>query len=203
MVLGNAKGNPPIKLEGIAVGNGCLGLDIGTCAFHYANELNTNIPYFAGHGLIAPTTSAAVARDCDPSAAGPSSACQADFDLAHSEVGNVNIYDIYGDCVVGAAPASGVYSRAPVPVKAGGPIECIDERIAGWVGSAAAAAALHVIPTLHWAVCGSNASFAYSRTEKDERFDVYPTIYNAKVRVLIYNGEAGASLFALLLALLA
>lgn len=85
-----------------------------------------------------------------------------------------------------------MYSRAPVPVKSGGPIECIDERIAGWVGSAAVAEALHVISIPHWAVCGSNASFSFSRTEKDERYDVYPDIWKAGVRVLIYNGEADA-----------
>jgi hypothetical protein len=49
------------------------------------------------------------------------------------------------------------------------------------------AAALHVIPTLHFAVCGSNSSFAYTRTEDDERVDVYPTIWGAGVRVLVYK----------------
>ena len=48
------------------------------------------------------------------------------------------------------------------------------------------AAALHVVPSLHWAVCGSNSSFDYSRTEKDERIDVYPVlIEQAKINVLI------------------
>ncbi len=85
-----------------------------------------------------------------------------------------------------------VYTRAPVPVSSGGPNECIDETIAQYIGSASVAAALHVIPFPHWAVCGSNSSFNYHRTEKDERVDVYPTIWGAKVRVLIYNGEADA-----------
>jgi serine carboxypeptidase-like clade 1 len=82
VVLGNAAGNPRVNLQGIAVGNGCLGLDIGVCAFDYRNELNTNMPYFIGHGLISPVTFAAVQKDCDPAAAGPSDACQADFDAA-------------------------------------------------------------------------------------------------------------------------
>ena len=57
-----------------------------------------------------------------------------------AEVGNLNIYNIYGDCITGAPESpvgrldkqSGrrVYRRAPVPVRAGGPIECIDETIA-------------------------------------------------------------------------
>ena len=35
-------------------------------------------------------------------------------------------------------------------------------------------------------------SFNYQRTERDERKDVYPTIWEAGVRVLVYNGEADA-----------
>jgi hypothetical protein len=61
------------------------------------------MPYFAGHGLIAPSTIAAVNADCDPAADAPSAACSADFDLAHNQIGNVNIYNIYGDCVTGRA----------------------------------------------------------------------------------------------------
>ena len=77
-------------------------------------------------------------------------------------------------------------------MREGGPVACIDETIATYLGRADVATALHVVPTLHWSVCGSNSSFNYHRTELDERMDVYPTIYGAGVRVLIYNGEADA-----------
>jgi carboxypeptidase C (cathepsin A) len=204
--LGNAAGaTPRINLRGIAVGNGCYGHEAGLCAFSDAAEIATNVPYYAGHGLISPTTFSTFTADCAGAAAGgaPSAACLADVAAAHDEVGPVNIYNIYGDCIVGAAAptrvdkASGarVHARAPVPVRggAGGPIACIDETISHYLGAPAVAAALHVIPTLNWAVCGSNSSFDYTRTEKDERVDVYPTLINdAKIRVLIYNGEADA-----------
>ena len=152
------------------------------------------MPFFAGHGLIAPTTYDKVLKDCkDP--ANPSQACDTTVALAHDEVGDVNIYDIYADCITGPGagvrrdPITGrlVHARAPVPVaNVGGPIACIDETIAVYIGSPAVAAALHVVPSLHWAVCGSNSSFDYSRTEKDERIDVYPVlIEQAKINVLI------------------
>ena len=197
---GNEGGGKRINLKGIMVGNGCVGLSIGVCAFDSRNEVETNMPYFAGHGLISPSTWRAVQADCtNPDS--PSAACNNDIDAAHNEVGNVNVYDIYGPCTYG--PGAGhvdsqtghrVHARAPVPMRnVGGPIECIDETIAVYIGSPAVAAALHVIPSLHWAVCGSNASFAYTRTEADERLDVYPVlIEQAKVQVLIYNGEADA-----------
>ena len=183
------------------VGNGCLGSEVGVCAFDSRTDIVTNMPFFAGHGLISPVTYSAVLQDCtNPDA--PSQQCSNDVDAAHEQVGNVNVYDIYADCIRG--PGEGVrrdaitgrlvYTRAPVPVPAvGGPIACIDETIAVYIGSAAVAAALHVIPTLHWAVCGSNSSFSYTRTEKDERVDVYPVLVEqAKINVLIFNGEADA-----------
>ena len=141
-----------------------------------------------------------VQKDCkNPDS--PSQACSDDVNLAHEQVGGVNVYDIYADCIRG--PGAGtridaitgrlVHARAPVPVHESGPIACIDETIAVYIGSADVAKALHVIPSLHWAVCGSNSSFAYSRTEADERVDVYPVLVEqAKINVLIFNGEADA-----------
>jgi hypothetical protein len=202
VVLGNAAGNTPkLNLQGIAVGNGCLGKDIGVCAFNYANDRNTNMPFFFGHGLISPDTYAAVVRDCPVDASSATPSCQADFDQASNEIGNVNVYDIYGDCKLGAkrdlgrierATGRRVHTKAPVPYASSGPVACIDETIALYLGRPDVAAALHVLPSLHWAVCGSNSSFDYTRTEADERLDVYPTVYGAGVRVLIYNGEADA-----------
>jgi hypothetical protein len=134
-VLGNAAGNPRINLVAIAVGNGCVGLNYGLCSFDAGVEINTNVPYFRGHSLISSTTYDKFTADCpvgtDPS--NPSAACQADIAQAHAEVGNVNIYDIYADCVTGpntrvmppridAATGAPVYWRAPVPVREGGPV---------------------------------------------------------------------------------
>jgi serine carboxypeptidase-like clade I len=189
-----AGGTPQINLKGIAVGNGCLGNSVGTCAFGSATEVNSNIPYFFGHGLIPSSTYKAVLADCTD-VNNPSSACSTDLDLAHQQVGNVNIYDIYAPCINGPSKlGTNMHSRAPVPIRQGsqGPIECIDETIAVYINSAPVRAALHVAP-VNFAVCGSNSSFQYDRTEKDERVDVYPIlIEQAKINVLIYNGEADA-----------
>lgn len=169
VTLGNAGGaSITINLKGIAVGNGCVGMAYGQCSFDYGVEINNNVPYFRGHGLIAGSLYNAFQKACpvgtDP--VNPSTACQDAITEAHNEVGNVNIYDIYGDCITGpsssatridAATGLEVYKRAPVPKRLGGPNECIDETIATYIGSAAVAAALHVPSTLNWAVCGSNA----------------------------------------------
>jgi pimeloyl-ACP methyl ester carboxylesterase len=200
IVLGNAAMvNPQINLKGISVGNGCLGLEAGLCSFDNGVEININLPYFRGHGLISASTWEAAQADCpmgtDPGTLSP--ACAAQVDAAHQEVGPVNIYDIYAPCITGPGShktlrTSGLASRAPVRLHESGPVECIDETIAVYIGSPEVAAALHVIPTLHWAVCGSNSSFDYTRTELDERIDVYPVVVNAGVRVMILNGEADA-----------
>lgn len=206
VVQSNAGGaNPKINLKGIAVGNGCLGNAAGQCAFDNGVEINTNVPYFAGHGLISTDTYKQFAAACPVGTDPPSlpAACENAINLAHNQVGNVNIYDIYGPCITGEAPGEEpgrierstgrrVYKRAPVPVRAGGPIECIDESIQAYINTPTFAAAFHVNPNLNWAVCGSNSSFDYTRTEVDERVDVYPVIVQAGVRVIIYNGEADA-----------
>lgn len=183
------------------MGNGCVGHNVGTCAFDYLTEINTNIPYYYGHGLISPSTYAATVAACPTQGENPSQTCNNLIDQAHSEVGNVNTYNIYGDCTLGSTIDKGVidkvsgkrvYTKAPVVMREGGPIACIDETIAKYLTREDVATALNVIPTLNWAVCGSNSSFDYTRTEADERFDVYPDIYNALIDVLIYNGEGDA-----------
>lgn len=202
IVLGNAAGNAKINLKGIAVGNGCLGNSAGQCSFDNGVEINTNVPYFAGHGLISSDLYSTFQSACpvgtDPGTLTP--ACANAINNAHDQVGNVNIYDIYAPCLDGSTSNGRidentgklVYKRAPVPIRGTGPIECIDETIATYIGAPTTAAALHVNPNLNWAVCGSNNSFSYDRTEVDERLDVYPTIVAAGVRVIIYNGEADA-----------
>jgi len=47
-------------------------------------------------------------------------------------------------------------------------------------------AALHVVQGLPWEVCTGNIT--YTPTEPDERRIVYPTLLEAGVRVLVYNG---------------
>ena len=65
VVQGNAAGaGVHINLKGIAVGNGCLGNAAGQCAFDNGVELNTNVPYFAGHGLISTDTYKAFQAAC-------------------------------------------------------------------------------------------------------------------------------------------
>ncbi len=205
IVQGNAAGGPKVNLVGIAVGNGCIGLAAGQCAFNNAVEINTNVPYFRGHALISGATWDAAQADCTD-VNNPSQACQNDIAAAHAEVGNVDIYDVNGLCITGSGrrlavstpivdkvTGAQVYRRAPVVRRdLGGPVECIDETIAEYIGAPATAAALNVISSLNWAVCGSNSSFDYTRTELDERVDVYPVILAAGVRVLVYNGDADA-----------
>lgn len=52
------------------------------------------MPYFAGHGLIAPTLYKKFAADCTDEQ-NPSDECLNDIGAAHDQVGPVNIYNIY------------------------------------------------------------------------------------------------------------
>lgn len=50
--------------------------------------------------------------------------------------------------------------------------------------------ALHVPSSITFAVCSNNGTFGYSPDIADERTVIYPALLAAKVKVLIYNGEA-------------
>ena len=50
--------------------------------------------------------------------------------------------------------------------------------------------ALHVPSAITFAVCSNNGTFGYSPDIADERTVIYPALLAAKVKVLIYNGEA-------------
>lgn len=139
---------------------------MGLCSFDNGVEININVPYLRGRGMVSTTTYNKFVADCpvgtDP--ANPSQACNLDITTAHNEVGNVNIYNTIGDCIDGVnnqptegskkRAASPVYARAPVPKALGGPIECIDEVYQQYINTASFQTAFHVAP-LNWAVCGS------------------------------------------------
>jgi hypothetical protein len=53
IVDGNAAGNTPINLKGIAVGDGCIGNSVGTCGDN-GDALQIEVDFFYGHGMIYP-----------------------------------------------------------------------------------------------------------------------------------------------------
>ncbi len=133
------------------------------------------------------------------------------------EVGDVNMYDIYADCISGSSSRNGANRTGGSPVwrvprtnepnlmralrrlglteaqassKLGGPDECIDGIDAeAYLNSASVQTAIHVQQANQqsWTIC---TSIPYSGNT-DSLLPLYPTLI-ARYRTLIYNGDVDA-----------
>jgi serine carboxypeptidase-like clade 1 len=210
----------PIALQGIMVGNGCIGNEAGHCGNDALNDLH-DVQTFRGHGLISDALYQNIIATCNWAA--PSLAC--DLLLAEAELltASLDVYDLYNQCPDPASPAPPRRGlRAPVGARSMIGRRLARERAAAAAGAGAAVAvdaaarigddpecwgsgpaleawantpevkaALHVAPGVRFALCSNNRTFNYNSDMKDERAVVYPTLTKqAGYRVVVYNGEA-------------
>lgn len=187
-------------LKGIAVGNGCSGHEIGICGFA-AQGTYYLYKYLLGKAFIADNVKKSIDSRCDwPSIVRNNSIpadCQSLLDYAAKQIGHINLYNIYGDCV-GSGDQFGESSRATYHSKAPhqsafnlrGPDACIDSRAAsGYFNQPSVMDALHVqAPSFTWAVCATPVGWKYTSTRPNLPRDTYPSLVT-RIRVLIYNGD--------------
>ena len=82
------------KLEGIGVGNGCLGTEVGACS---AQGTKIDVDFLYGHGAISQPTYAALYAQC-PDFTNPTLVCDDWLDTMSEEAGNYYAYNLYDDC---------------------------------------------------------------------------------------------------------
>jgi serine carboxypeptidase-like clade I len=209
-----------INLQGILVGNGCIGNAAGHCGNDPTGLSNYHdVMQWRGHGLLPETTYDAIMTACDWPA--PSLECDALLALASLQIGNLDVYDIYNTCSdpaitrrvrAAGAPASPqsltgrVLARraaeaagleeadtAAAPARVGIDPNCFDttQTLQSWANQAEVKAALHVAPSIVFELCSGNSSFNYNGDIADERTVIYPTLTQAAgYKVLVFNGEA-------------
>lgn len=154
-------------LRGIAVGNGCSGSEIGTCGWG-AQSTYYETKYLLGHAFVSEALREKIDGACDWTVAkynngSLSPECEALVSEMHDQVGNINIYNVFGECISGS-PAEiagrGVLKapRASTPAwrksSLRGPNACIDS-IAGtaWINQPEVIEALHVVQqSFDWCV---------------------------------------------------
>lgn len=211
------------KLSGIAVGNGCSGSEIGICGSGPQGTFY-EWSYLLQTALVSPALKVAVDDSCDWKLAANntpdalSEKCKSLLRDASSEIGNINMYDIYGECIsstgkceelsgeqvlrgkVPQRPTSLFSDDDPGRITPKGPFECINSAAASdYLNQPAVMEALHVRPPgFCWAVCNTAPGWSYNQTEKNLPASVYPTLVGA-VRVLIYNGDWDACTLQILL----
>jgi hypothetical protein len=113
-------------------------------------------------------------------------------------MGNVDLYNIYGDCIDGtlAAELGARASKVPLPhwrhspPQAGGPgpVPCINSvEASAYFNQPSVMSAIHVRkPPYMWSVCANQISYTSTRANLPR--DTYPAL-NKFTRVLIYNGD--------------
>mmetsp|Transcript_20475 Transcript_20475/g.36434 ORF Transcript_20475/g.36434 Transcript_20475/m.36434 type:complete len:502 (-) Transcript_20475:117-1622(-) len=151
-------------LRGIAVGNGCTGTEIGTCGTPGQKEKFLS-KFLRQTAIISPKIKDRVAAECgdfSEQMPSPHGSCLEALTEMHGAIGNVNLYDVYGEChnsssVAFKAPSGGLTSttealRGSLEVSGGdmesntpgtnslgaslglapGPAACIDSRFASF-----------------------------------------------------------------------
>ena len=192
--MGTYTGAP---LKGIAVGNGCSGNEVGVCG---PDRWKYETTFLLGTSFVSPSLKKQIESGCDFDAPSPSAKCSALMNQMHTQVGHVNLYNVYGDCISGSisgstkpassAPAThNVAHKVPFsPVGAGGPDACINSiEASAYFNQPSVINATHVKkPPFEWSVCGNQIHYQSNRPNLPR--DTYPGLVE-KIRVLIYNGD--------------
>lgn len=201
-------------LSGIGVGNGCTGTEIGICGSG-SQGLYYEWEYLLQMAFIDTDLKNSINAQCNWEAAknnepnALSASCVALLNKAQGEIGHVNMYDVYGDCVYShcsdgnenAAIKSKVPARPDYEVIegdrslklnriVGGPDACIDSAAAsGYLNQASVMSAIHVRdPGFCWAVCNTAKGWKYQKTRTNLPQNTYPLLVS-NVRVTIFNGD--------------
>jgi len=164
-----------------------------------------------GHALYSDITYNQIVAAC-PDPSNPSQQCEDLLYEMGTEVGDVNIYDIYAPCVNGMKEklrqlgwnmtdkALFLNSRTRrIPpreidfyLRPGGPDACIDGIVAGqYCNNDDVRSAIHVQPESsigEWTICTSNLNYD---ANTDSLLPIYPTLIK-RYRTLIYNGDVDA-----------
>ncbi len=205
-------------LKGIAVGNGCSGTEVGICGSGPQGTFY-EWSYLTQTAFVSNAMKAKVNEQCDWTAAAKniegaiSPLCAALLDEISTGLANINVYNIYGECINDSGctakdALSGTYGESiithgkiPSITRKGsprllgsphGPKYCIDSRYASsYLNQAEVQAAIHVNnrPSADcWSVCGTAPGWSYNSTRPNLPRDTYPYLVS-NIRVTIYNGD--------------
>eukprot|EP00755_Sulcionema_specki_P006138 Sspe_Gene.34647::Locus_16828_Transcript_2_2_Confidence_0.667_Length_2483::g.34647::m.34647/K16296/SCPL-I; serine carboxypeptidase-like clade I len=179
------------RLHGIAVGNGCTGSQIGVCGGQ-RDQYDTE--YLLQTAFLSKKLKAQISGACK-NWENVTSECHNLVQEMQTVVSNVNLYNIYGECIRGL-PESQSIRKAPLgPSKyfgahVGGPDACIDSRGGtAYFTQPGIETALHVKPiSFKWATCATAPGWSYNSNRPNLPRDTYPALIS-NFRVLIYNGD--------------
>ena len=86
-----------IPLVGAAIGNGCWGNSVGTCAFSSPEALQIKSDFFYGHGMYSQTLREEIDKNCG-SFKTLGVKCISSLEKMTEQTGSFNVYNIYDNC---------------------------------------------------------------------------------------------------------
>eukprot|EP00659_Diplonema_papillatum_P015760 gene15760-24071_t len=183
-------------LKGIAVGNGCTGSQIGVCGGQ-RDQYDTE--YLLGQAFIPNTLKAQIRSTCTDWNS-ISLECRTLLTKMSNIIQNVNLYDVYGECLDSQAQEEDENTkrilRAPLgktdffDPRLGGPDACIDSTDASkYFTQPSIIEATHVMKiNFTWATCATAGGWTYDSNRPNLPRDTYPFLIK-NIKVLIYNGD--------------
>jgi len=186
-----------INLKALAIGNGCWGNTVGTCAFGSGDAMRISANFYYGHAMYSQTLYSQLMAACG-NFSNPSAACETQIGIMDAEIGNFDVYNIYDECgnddlslldyFKQDAPGSPYYMKAfapEPPTNLGGAVndyQCGGETAMDeWLAVPSVQQALHVKP-------GGQQNYKKTATNL---LPLYQQLIQ-KYRVLIYSGDSDA-----------
>jgi len=190
LAYNNKTSTNKIPLKGIAVGNGVTGQNTGS------PSERLKVDYLWGHGLFADNIYQEINANCGDFSK-PNATCTAALNTMSAQVGNVNIYDIYDDCVSSGLnawrTAPDLIDMALAKGRVGGPVACLDGGAAqAYLDQDVVRQAIHVKSVADigpWELCTNKLIYSenWGSLLPNYRYQLVPFI-----RVMIFNGDADA-----------
>ena len=204
IIDGNDAGMPHINLQGIAVGDGCMGNSIGTCG-NGGDAIEIQMDFFYSHAMISPVVYSNVSALCGDYQ-NPSQQCQDAANTAIGNVGDIDIYNVYDVCPGNNddLPRSSPLAWQRVPNRLVNhlkdPIQCLAGGVLGppplWLNSPIVKKALHVDRPGAPATWNPCSDLDYD-TNLVSLIPDYPKLIS-HMNVLIYSGTTPQQLTQLL-----
>eukprot|EP01112_Ceratiomyxa_fruticulosa_P009891 TRINITY_DN2595_c0_g4_i1.p1 TRINITY_DN2595_c0_g4~~TRINITY_DN2595_c0_g4_i1.p1 ORF type:complete len:458 (+),score=77.75 TRINITY_DN2595_c0_g4_i1:73-1446(+) len=196
----NAKEGQPINFQGFMVGN----------AWTYSAIDNYGaIFYWYTHAIISESTFNGLNSTCDFSEVGPlysapdPVACNNYQNLAGTEMGNINIYDIYVDVCLSSqadqlvkywkkagAPLNKMHREKPSSKKTRDQDPCIQNYLNSYLNNADVQKAIHANISV-WNECSPNLNYSYPDVLSSV-IPVYQFLLKAGIKILVYSGDVDA-----------
>jgi len=86
-----------INLKGLAIGDGCWGNTVGTCAFSSGDAMRISTNFYHGHAMVSETLFQQIITACGDFSK-ITAQCQSLVTQMNNELGQFDVYNIYDEC---------------------------------------------------------------------------------------------------------